>query len=1005
MLRFFRQKSSPEINEDLISDYLEFRQTVRHGFPSRVSCFAYDRILSLLAIGNLDGDINIYGGNGFIWSTEIPGKKGMTKSVAHMYFASGLGILIALCRDATFVRFSLEGSQLLAQSVLHETRLKKITSCCMMERPNTREAKLLIGSVSGNVFALDINTLDLSEYIVFEDVLLQRCEFFIVILRLSFHSVIFSMYRIPENSRREKYPVDLLSICPTNTRITIMVFDHCLLIAYDSSTNEIMGSNVFDIQCKNITWTRDGSRFVVALHDGSYACCSPTSTLVLERPPLVFGPFPCTSSRKAFFVETSRSVCGRASFYCLNFRSFHKGSQCLSTSERMVLFSGGMPHASYGDRFTVTARQGDRTCVFDFSSPVIDFTLTYGDDGYHSCALVLTENELVCIDLRDRFWRVIPTEQVFPLHASQITTTTHCAHVDEHVWNKLVKIAAENVRLNRKFSSAEWPLNAKIPVLKESRSLKEATKRQLYITGHENGTVRVWSAGHANMKLLFVIDTRNEFCGFSDVDKEEFEKESAVYDTESSEDEFHITGEWPPFKKVGDYDPFCDDAALSIQKIVFDEKSGHIVAGARGGHVLLYSIEETDRVLTPQLLSIELSKLPTANRYTKALALRTKPLKYIAGYQPYSPASQNKSILVQLQPALAVSAVAVLSSRHLIAASNEYGFALVDINRKTVLLQNSLVTQSDMPNVGALDDALSRFKSMKKSIRQTFRRKKKTPVTSLDNTIGTLNSDSSTKEIVGNNVAKVFSDNEDDEVEVSKPVERLIEERGSCPLESPVWFIRCLRFLSIPVMGIAGANDIFVVGTNGGKVIIYSITDQPRAEDVCRMLKTIALRHSAPVIHIDVIMELGTRASSARLIIFTEEQLRSFYFPSLKPSRYKLKLTSTEGLRIRRGSIVTLHNRNDLSNCENFAAIVNNHGEVAVYSLLNPKKNGKFAVAKITDIAGISSMLITPYGELLFLRQGGSELQRATISEHSLPWVMPCQEQKWPESVITTCAS
>uniref|UniRef100_A0A158PBQ1 LLGL domain-containing protein n=1 Tax=Angiostrongylus cantonensis TaxID=6313 RepID=A0A158PBQ1_ANGCA len=832
----------------------------------------------------------------------------------------------------------------------------------MMERVNIREAMLLIGTVSGNVFALDITTLELSEYIVFEDALLQR---------------------IPESSRREKYPVDLLSVCPTNPRLTIMVFDHRHLIAYDSARNEVMGSSTFDVQCKNITWSRDGGVFVVALHDGSYASCNPTTATVIERPPLVFGPFPCTPAKKAFFAETS------------------------SSSERIVLFSGGMPHASYGDRFTVTARQADRTCVFDFSSPVIDFLLTYGADSYHTCALVLTENELVCIDLRDRYWRVIATEQMFPLHASQITTTTHCSHVDEHVWNKLVKIAAEAVRLNRKYSPGEWPLNARIPVSGETRSGKEVTKRQLYLTGHENGTVRVWSAGHADMKLLFVIDTRNEFHGFSEVDKEDAEKEPAVYDTESSDDEFQITGEWPPFKKVGDYDPFCDDASLSIQKVVFDEKSGHIVIGARGGHVILYSIEEIEKVLTPQPLNVELhelSKLSATGRDNKPLPLRNVPLKYLAGYQPYSPDPHNKSVLVQLQPALAVSALAVLSSRHLIAASNEYGFALIDINKQAVLLQNSLVNQSDMPHVGALDDALSRFKSMKKSIRQTFRRKKKTPVASLDNTIGTINSESSTKEISANNTSKVFSDNEDDEIEVTKPVERLIEERGACPLESPTWFIRSLKFLSVPVLGIAGANDVFVVGTNGGKLMIYTITDQPRAEDVCKMLKTIALRHSAPIIHIDVIMEPGARqASSARLIIFTEEQIRSYYFPSLKPSRYKLKLTSTEGLRIRKASIVSLHNSNgeyiDLSNCETFAAIVNNHGEVAVYSLLNSKKCGKFAVVKTTDIAGISSMLITPYGELLFLRQGGSELQRATISEHSLPWVMPCHGQKWPEPI------
>ncbi|ETN83466.1 hypothetical protein NECAME_01773 [Necator americanus] len=64
-----------------------------------------------------------------------------------MYFACGLGVLMVLCRDSTFVRFSIEGANVTARSALHETRLKKITSCCMHQRADLREALLLIGKV------------------------------------------------------------------------------------------------------------------------------------------------------------------------------------------------------------------------------------------------------------------------------------------------------------------------------------------------------------------------------------------------------------------------------------------------------------------------------------------------------------------------------------------------------------------------------------------------------------------------------------------------------------------------------------------------------------------------------------------------------------------------------------------------------------------------------------------------------------------------------------------
>jgi len=46
-----------------------------------------------------------------------------------------------------------------------------------------------------------------------------------------------------------------------------------------------------------------------------------------------------------------------------------------------MIFAGGMPRASYGDRFTVSIMHGDSHVVFDFTSKVIDFvTLSKSDD-------------------------------------------------------------------------------------------------------------------------------------------------------------------------------------------------------------------------------------------------------------------------------------------------------------------------------------------------------------------------------------------------------------------------------------------------------------------------------------------------------------------------------------------------------------------------------------------------------------------------------------------------
>lgn len=57
---------------------------------------------------------------------------------------------------------------------------------------------------------------------------------------------------------------------------------------------------------------------------------------------------------------------------------------CFSDSrDRFIIFSGGMPRASYGDRHTITVMQGDEThVVFDFTSRVVDFIiLTRADES------------------------------------------------------------------------------------------------------------------------------------------------------------------------------------------------------------------------------------------------------------------------------------------------------------------------------------------------------------------------------------------------------------------------------------------------------------------------------------------------------------------------------------------------------------------------------------------------------------------------------------------------
>jgi len=48
--------------------------------------------------------------------------------------------------------------------------------------------------------------------------------------------------------------------------------------------------------------------------------------------------------------------------------------------EPFVIFSGGMPRASHGDKHTVSVMQGNTHVVFDLSSKVVDFLIVCTGD-------------------------------------------------------------------------------------------------------------------------------------------------------------------------------------------------------------------------------------------------------------------------------------------------------------------------------------------------------------------------------------------------------------------------------------------------------------------------------------------------------------------------------------------------------------------------------------------------------------------------------------------------
>ena len=150
------------------------------------------------------------------------------------------------------------------------------------------------------------------------------------------------------------------------------------------------------------------------------------------------------------------------------------------------------------------------------------------------------------------------------------------------------------------------------------------------------------------------------------------------------------------------------------------------------------------------------------------------------------------------------------------------------------------------------------------------------------------------------------------------------------------------------------AETHLFVGTHGGSVLIHALRigegEIGSSEQQCPLIKEIRLQHQAPIMAIECLQNY-THTMSTRLLVFSEEQIRSFVLPSLKSSSFKYRLTATEGSRIRKAAIVQLMSSRGLfkikykknaarrmRNTEKFTAITTNRGEIYLISPSYPKK-------------------------------------------------------------------
>lgn len=432
-------------------------------------------------------------------------------------------------------------------------------------------------------------------------------------------------------------------------------------------------------------------------------------------------------------------------------------------------FSGGMPRSAHSDKEVVSIIfqnfenvNQEKNHVLDFTSKVVDFLVISSESHNPEALIVLVDEEIVAIDLTHPEWLQFKLPYLSCLHSSSITCSQHYCNVNKSVYNQILE--AGKSETNVKYASIDWPVKGGISKYQSANETHD-----ILLTGHEDGTVRFWDASTTSLKHLYTLSTSKIFNSNED--------DIALIDSDDN-DLNDCQNEWPPFRKVGNFDPYSDDPKLAIRKISFCPLKGVLVVGGTAGQVITF--EFSDKPSEYSINSYEMRIIDDKDGFVwkghGILPLRSGSQKFGTGYQITS--------LLQIHPPAAVTALTISTQWQVIGAGTAHGFGLFDYTSKSLLVHRTTLKQSNISAVAGGDALISRRKSFKKSLRESFRR---------------LRKGRSQKSKRGANQTKVHElikgikyDDAD-----AKPVERQIEARTEDMMSS---MVRYLYFCSAVII-------------------------------------------------------------------------------------------------------------------------------------------------------------------------------------------------------------
>uniref|UniRef100_A0A8C3B0S9 LLGL scribble cell polarity complex component 2 n=1 Tax=Cyclopterus lumpus TaxID=8103 RepID=A0A8C3B0S9_CYCLU len=896
-MKRFRRHGQESQRDRLKQELFQFNKTVEHGFPHQPSALGYSPSLQLLAIGTRSGAIKLYGAPG----VEFMGLHDENAAVTQVHFLPHQVELVTLLDDNSLHMWTLKAHKGLSE-LLEIGRFTltgppgappSVTRVTAVLAHSSGEL-LLLGTEGGHVFIVEVPGFRELE---------ER--------NISLDQVASS---VPDDyiGRRNLEHVETLQENPVDPNQVVIGYGRGLMVIWNLEKQQAIQHIPATQQLESMWWTEDGGHLLSSHSDGSYCRWMKSDIPYGEEP---------TAISKIIQLPTEKGP-------------------------PFLLFSGGMPRASYGDRHCITVIHSKTHVALDFTSRIIDFFAIRGGPqhtGDPSALVVLVEEELVVIDLQTEGWPVIQTPYLVPLHSSAITCSHHVSAIPLKLWERV--LAAGDLQ-SKHYSKEPWPITG------GQNLAPDPPQRDLLLTGHEDGTVRFWDASGVCLCPMYKLSTSGVF--HTDADP----NDNMNQGTE---------GEWPPFRKVGCFDPYSDDPRLGVQKIHLCKYSGYLAVAGTAGQILMLELNDEAAEHTVEAKVVDLLQGQEGFRWKghTQLDVREEPVLFPPGFQPFT--------LVQCQPPAVVTALTLHSEWKLVAFGTSHGFGLYDYQQWNNVLVKCTLNPSDQL---AMEGPLSRVKSIKKSLRQSFRRIRRSRVSLRKHHV--------------NNAAKVGSILSAHLAVLSPKVDRLLFK----------------SFYFLPALFSPSSHNTpsLWAGTNGGCVFAYMLrlpAAERRTDELvtAQPAKEIQLMHRAPVVGIVVLDGHGAplpeplevahdlarspdMQGSHHLVVISEEQFKVFTLPKVS-AKMKLKLTAVDGSRVRRVGVAWFGSSRSEDYGESGLVVLTNQGDVHVVSLPTVKMQVHYPCVRREDVSGIASCVFTKHGQGFYLISP-SEFERFSLSARYL---------------------